>query len=1586
MESSEEPISVRIARINSEIIGKNAKLDKTTLLARETLLDVLLALYEECCLENLQKYDLTIGSTPFVGQNSTSVYSKIMNHRNTLKFPPDVVLSQAYVGFVKSLLTDANNRLDSQQVRNHDLFRNLHFDTLRDQVPPYVPKITAVDDTSNFSDVQAKRKNPNIESFKKRSQFSGRNLPFVGFTFTHDPDRFGGEFDRKVSAKDELVEGLKSEVQALRRRLAENDGFQREREGLERKLEEKQRKLESVDGLRDRLERDLANSIGECTALKRTLELERKERAELERKALDLIKAAKLKWETAEKNKVEALQLELEQQKEKVSQLTATNNMLNEQLQHALKMEGRHKESLEKVQHLSRRSVLGLESRLERITSDTQGTISELQRKLTRRDAEATLARQLEQSEKEYDGFRAKFDEAERVIRQLSDQVSALEEDVEQIQQYKEEIAGLREQVDDGRKKVKELENRNTYLHMETRTLEEYKREVEEMKRTVSAMQNDKRAAQLESQLLEEREKCQALKKQLQESENILTENQELKELRTKYWRMEKEFGNCKIDKRILERELKDAQAEIKSLNGKIEAFDETLAQRRKAHEAAILELSNINETISMELIKAKDTCDRLQDKLNNERDKSEEGKRGDQRAEGNNKRQGDSNLDNEIHKRDEEKSKLLESVERLQKEKGELYDELEKARREIENTNLNLAALREACTLLEGQVIEYEKINASSHAKQSELNANTEKLIQDVCKAKQEVQEARKQTNEEKSLRLLAETKIKRMREDIECLQGECSSYKQQCVEYKTYSTTLSDELTVAEEKISDLEVTLKAYERQVDDLRSENKVLKQEVSEYLTQLGKMKEANYKLNHQVGQLKEGKAEAVQRASELERVLNEKSNFYKEREMKSEQTIRQQIKLIDYLQTKNDELNSKKRTITEVIFGSSKKENQPPVSLPLNYKDLEAQLLKERQANRQLNEEIYKLKAATCINDNGNLMEKMNAKVERHRSEILSPKSKVAMQQIVNSPSKQKSDLYRQNSVQRMHHNIPHRYDSKLCTKSTKCAGCLEPVSLGRSMNVCRECGAATHPHCSSKLPNTCGLPQVYVNHYKDSLKPKNDEDVQPEPSKSEAVNVEGWIKIPGKAGGWEKRYACLTETSINVYSSPPNEKNSSLVQAFALKPEETHGKVISEPIPSEIGVAPNTTCWPQNCLIFMTLTAQEKDKWFLALQKFFYEDLEKPKLDHVLSVPEGLNVNCVLELTENVKVIGSERGLYSYHEKKLLAIEGLTAVHHISIMPTAGVVLMIVNLKSVLISCDLNHLVNLTQGAQCTKPKLKYNEVNVNNMTGFHFLQVSRAGNRQKVCVATSKQLVILQYYLETTELVPLRVLDTAEPVSCVLFTDNSLIVGADKFFEIDLATFRAEEFLDVSDAKLRPAVKCYRMGSFPLSIIQVSKSPKEYLLCFNEFSVFVDEYGRSTRKREIKSSHLPLAFHFSEPYLYVVQFSAVEFVRLSEETCNEASEKELDSTRLELERFRYVGCNKKGVYVLQGGDVKFVDARKFVEGDLSSVASESTENESDRFSFTSSLVQSLDGNMSDSESLENDRQRKVKFSQTNL
>lgn len=190
-----------------------------------------------------------------------------------------------------------------------------------------------------------------------------------------------------------------------------------------------------------------------------------------------------------------------------------------------------------------------------------------------------------------------------------------------------------------------------------------------------------------------------------QQSENILTENQELKELRVKYWKIEKDFSNCKIDKRILERELKDTNNETKQLKEKVETLNKAMEESKKAQEAALLEMSSINESISMELIKCKDLIKNLQDKLKSEQDKTAGDKiivkelkeiiqKKDEQINELSKSVGFAknekvSFEDEIKRHEMDKDQFVKVIQNLQKEKSELFDELDKLKREIQNTNM---------------------------------------------------------------------------------------------------------------------------------------------------------------------------------------------------------------------------------------------------------------------------------------------------------------------------------------------------------------------------------------------------------------------------------------------------------------------------------------------------------------------------------------------------------------------------------------------------------------------------------------------------------------------------------------------------------------------------------------------------------------------------------------------------------------------------------------------------------------------------------------------------------------------------------
>lgn len=76
-----------------------------------------------------------------------------------------------------------------------------------------------------------------------------------------------------------------------------------------------------------------------------------------------------------------------------------------------------------------------------------------------------------------------------------------------------------------------------------------------------------------------------------------------------------------------------------------------------------------------------------------------------------------------------------------------------------------------------------------------------------------------------------------------------------------------------------------------------------------------------------------------------------------------------------------------------------------------------------------------------------------------------------------------------------------------------------------------------------------------------------------------------------------------------------------------------------------------------------------------------------------------------------------------------------------------------------------------------------------------------------------------------------------------------------------------RFTDFLDASDKSLCHLIAvAKKANSFPLAILDVTvhggRCSPEYLVCFHEVGVFVDQYGRRSREEDIKWGHVPFAF----------------------------------------------------------------------------------------------------------------------------
>ena len=82
-------------------------------------------------------YEMLVGETPFYADSLVGTYGKIMDHKNSLRFPEDIDISEEARHLICSFLTDRTKRLGRNgvtEVKCHPFFANdqWSFDNIRE--------------------------------------------------------------------------------------------------------------------------------------------------------------------------------------------------------------------------------------------------------------------------------------------------------------------------------------------------------------------------------------------------------------------------------------------------------------------------------------------------------------------------------------------------------------------------------------------------------------------------------------------------------------------------------------------------------------------------------------------------------------------------------------------------------------------------------------------------------------------------------------------------------------------------------------------------------------------------------------------------------------------------------------------------------------------------------------------------------------------------------------------------------------------------------------------------------------------------------------------------------------------------------------------------------------------------------------------------------------------------------------------------------------------------------------------------------------------------------------------------------------
>uniref|UniRef100_A0A8C4GTZ1 Citron rho-interacting serine/threonine kinase b n=1 Tax=Dicentrarchus labrax TaxID=13489 RepID=A0A8C4GTZ1_DICLA len=860
--------------------------------------------------------------------------------------------------------------------------------------------------------------------------------------------------------------------------------------------------------------------------------------------------------------------------------------------------------------------------------------------------------------------------------------------------------------------------------------------------------------------------------------------------------------------------------------------------------------------------------------------------------------------------------SKQLDEASDEREDRLQLSQDVDRLRREVadremhlNNQKQNLETLKTTCTMLEEQVLELETLNDELLEKERQWDAWRATLEEEKSQAERRTREIQRLLDTEKQNRLRAEQRSSESRQAVEQAvkehKAEILALQQALKDQKLKAESLADTLNDLEKKHAMLEMNARSLQQKLESERDLKQRLLEEQEKLQQQMDAQKTHIFRLTQGLQDALDQTDLLKTERTDLEYQLENIQAVYSHEKVKMEGTITQQTKLIDFLQSQ--------------------------AHVPLQYSDMKAALDKERARCSELEDALQKMRAelrslreeALQYKDHGNSTNPATARQQMIMSAIVkSPEHQQGPTNLATSNSGRRKETATPEGDQRdrererervVHHNTPHRFTVGLNMRAAKCTVCLDTVHFGRQAATCLECHALCHPKCSPCLPATCGMSSDCSLHLSEGLcRDKGSSPGQQLKEASGHMHLEGWMKLPrnGKRGqGWERKYMVLDGTKVSIYEIEPREGVKPLEEFdLCLSDGEVivHGAVGASELPNtaksdvpyvlKLESRCHAPCWPGQSVYFMAPSFPDKQRWVAVMESVVAAgraSREKAEADakllgNSLLKLEGddrLDINCTLPLTDQIVLVGSEEGLYALNviKNSLTHIPGLGSVFQIHIIKEQEKLLMIVGDERALCLVEIKRVKqSLAQSHLPSQSELA--PYIFETVKGCHLFAAGRIDNGPCICAAMPNKITILRYNENLNKYCIRKEIETLEPCSCVHLTSYSIIIGTNKFYEIEMKQFVLEEFLDKNDVSLASAVFAASSHSFPIAIMQVASSmqKEEYLLCFHEFGVFVDTYGRRSRTEDIKWSRLPLSFAYREPYLFVTYFNSLDVIEV--------------------------------------------------------------------------------------------------------
>ncbi|XP_070624182.1 serine/threonine-protein kinase MRCK alpha isoform X18 [Bos indicus] len=459
-----------------------------------------------------------------------------------------------------------------------------------------------------------------------------------------------------------------------------------------------------------------------------------------------------------------------------------------------------------------------------------------------------------------------------------------------------------------------------------------------------------------------------------------------------------------------------------------------------------------------------------------------------------------------------------------------------------------------------------------------------------------------------------------------------------------------------------------------------------------------------------------------------------------------------------------------------------------------------------------------------------------------------------------------------------------HQFFVKSFTTPTKCHQCTSlMVGLIRQGCSCEVCGFSCHITCVNKAPTACPVPPEQTKG-----------PLGIDPQKGIGTAYEGHVRIPKPAGvkkGWQRALAVVCDFKLFLYDIAEGKASQPSVvvsQVIDMRDEEfSVSSVLAsdvihasrKDIPCIFRVTASQLSASSNkCSILMLADSEnEKSKWvgvlselhkILKKNKFRDRSVYVPKEAYDSTLPLIKTTQAAAIIDHERIALGNEEGLFVLHVTKdeIIRVGDNKKIHQIELIPNDQLVAVI--------SGRNRHVRLFPMSALDGRETDFYKLAETKGCQTITSGKV-RHGALTCLCVAMKRQVLCYELFQSKTRHRKFKEIQVPYNVQWMAIFSEQLCVGFQSgFLRYPLNGEGSPYSMLHSNDNTLSFIAHQPMDA----ICAVEISSKEYLLCFNSIGIYTDCQGRRSRQQELMWPANPSSCCYNAPYLSVYSENAVD------------------------------------------------------------------------------------------------------------